>query len=116
MAGGIDGLLCCLCVVRAARSERDVERQDVRWNSDGCNASSLGTSQVSQSKVYGYSSSQSNLPHCYGITQWYLPPDSGHITAFTPAEVDLVRLLHTESVHPPEDGSPFHVLTGPDVY
>ena len=52
----------------------------------------------------------------YGITQWYLPPDSGHITAFTPAEVDLVGLLHTESVHPPEDGSPFRVLTGPNVH
>jgi len=113
-----------VCVVRAARSERDVARQDVRWNSDGCNASSLGTSQVSQSIVYGYSSSvrsltchtatETHMP--YGITQWYLPPDSGHITAFTPAEVDLVGLLHTESVHPPEDGSPFHVLTRPDVH
>jgi len=53
----------------------------------------------------------------YGITQCYLPPGRGDIPAFTPAEagtgtggmqgwVDLVGLLHTEMVYPPEDGHP----------
>ena len=48
---------------------------------------------VCKSKVYGYSSSQSNLPHRYGNshatwdhTQCYLPPGTGDIPAFTPAE------------------------------
>jgi len=77
--------------------------------------------------VYGYNSSQStcltttgtHVP--YRITQCYLPPDRGDIPAFTPAEasgtrlsnprgmqgwVDLVRLLHTEMVYPPEDSHP----------
>jgi len=57
-----------------------------------------------------------NMP--YRITQCYLPPDIGDIPAFTSAEagtrlsypegmqgsVDLVGLLHTEMVYPPEDG------------
>jgi len=65
----------------------------------------------------------------YRITQCYLPPDRGGIPAFTPAEagtrlsnpggmqgsVDLVGVLHTEMVYPPEHGSPIQVLTGPDV-
>jgi len=50
----------------------------------------------------------------YGITQCYLPPDRGDIPALTPAEAgtrlsdpgDLVGLLHTEMVYPPEDGHP----------
>jgi len=56
----------------------------------------------------------------YRITQCYLPPDRGDIPAFTPAEagtrlsdpggmqdwVDLVGLLHTDRVCPPEDGHP----------
>jgi len=56
----------------------------------------------------------------YRITQCYLPPDRGDIPAFTPDEagtrlsdpggmqgwVDLVGLLHTEIVYPPEDGHP----------
>ena len=56
----------------------------------------------------------------YGITQCYLPLGRGDIPAFTPAEagtrlsdrggmqgrVDLVGLLHTETVYPPEDGHP----------
>jgi len=56
----------------------------------------------------------------YMITQCYLPPDRSDIPAFTPAEagtrfsdpggmhgcVDLVDLLHTEMVYPPEDGHP----------
>ena len=54
----------------------------------------------------------------YGITQCYLPPDRGDIPALTSAEagtrlsdpggmqVDLVDLLHTEMVYPPEDGHP----------
>ena len=55
----------------------------------------------------------------YGITQCYLPPGRGDIPALTPAEagtqlsdpggmqgrVDLVSLLHTEMVYPPEDGT-----------
>ena len=55
----------------------------------------------------------------YGITQCYLPPDRGDISALTPAEagtrlsdpggmqgwVDLVGLLHTEMEYPPEDGT-----------
>jgi len=55
-----------------------------------------------------------------GITQCYLPPDRGDIPALTPAEagtrlsdpggmqgwVDLVGLLHTEMVYPPENGHP----------
>ena len=59
-----------------------------------------------------------HVPH--GITQCYLPPDGGDIPAFTRAEagtrlsdlvwmqgwVDLVGLLHTEMVYPPEDGHP----------
>ena len=54
------------------------------------------------------------MPH--GITQCYLPPGRGDIPALTPAEagtrlsdpggtqgwVDLVGLLHTEMVYPPE--------------
>ena len=58
------------------------------------------------------------MPH--GITQCYLPPGRGDIPALTPAEagtrlsdpggmqgcVDLVGLLHTEMVYPPEDGHP----------
>ena len=54
------------------------------------------------------------------ITQCYLPPSRGDISALTPAEagthfsdprgmqgwVDLVGLLHTEMVYPPEDGHP----------
>ena len=52
-----------------------------------------------------------------GITRCYLPPGRGDIPALTPAEagtrlsdpggmqgVDLVGLLHTEMVYPPEDG------------
>ena len=56
----------------------------------------------------------------HGIIQCYLPPDRGDIPALTPAEagtrlsnprgmqgwVDLVGLLHTEMVYPPEDGHP----------
>jgi len=67
----------------------------------------------------------------YRITQCYLPPDKCDIPAFTPAEastrflvlvlviastrvdpggmqgwVDLIGLLHTEMVYPPEDGHP----------
>ena len=52
------------------------------------------------------------------MTQCYLPLDRGDIPALTPAEagtrlrdpggmqgsVDLVGLLHTEMVYPPEDG------------
>ena len=59
-----------------------------------------------------------HMPH--GITQCYLPPGRGDIPALTPAEagtqlsdpggmqgwVDLVGLLHTEMVYPPEDGHP----------
>ena len=55
------------------------------------------------------------MPH--GITQCYLPPGRGVTPALTPAEagtrlsdpggmqgrVDLVGLLHTEMVYPPED-------------
>ena len=55
------------------------------------------------------------MPH--RITQSYLPPDRDDIRAYTPAEagtrlsdpagmqgwVDLVGLLHTEMVYPPED-------------
>ena len=58
------------------------------------------------------------MPH--GITQCYLPPGRGDIPALAPAEagprlsdpggmqgsVDLVGLLHTEMVYPPEDGHP----------
>jgi len=58
------------------------------------------------------------MPH--GIAQCYLPPDRGEIRALTPAKagtrfsdpggmqgrVDLVGLLHTEMVYPPEDGHP----------
>ena len=56
------------------------------------------------------------MPH--GITQCYLPPGRGDIPAFTPAKAgtrlsdpegckaDLVALLHTEVVYPPEDGHP----------
>ena len=58
------------------------------------------------------------MPH--GITECYLPPGRGDIPALTPAEactllsdpgemqgsVDLVGLLHTEMVYPPEDGHP----------
>jgi len=83
--------------------------------------------EVKWSKVYEYSSSQSNLPHRFGNshaiwdhTQYYLPPDRGDTPAFTPAEagtrlsdpagmqgwVHLVGLLHTEMVYPPEDGHP----------
>jgi len=42
------------------------------------------------SKIYGYNSSQSNLPHRLGthmpyrITQCYLPPGRGDIPAFLP--------------------------------
>jgi len=56
----------------------------------------------------------------YGITQCYLPPDRGDISALTPAEagtrlsddggmqgwVDLFGLLDTEMEYPPEDGHP----------
>ena len=56
----------------------------------------------------------------YGITQCYLPPGRGDISTAIPAEagtrfsdpggmqgrVNLVGLLHTEMVHPPEDGHP----------
>ena len=61
----------------------------------------------------------------YRITQCYLPPDRGDIPAFTPAEAgsrfsipevglevgwrlhpDLVGLLRTEMVYPPEDSHP----------
>ena len=56
----------------------------------------------------------------YRITQCYLPPGRGDIPALTPAEagtrlsdpggmqgwVDIVDLLHTEMVYPPEDGHP----------
>jgi len=59
------------------------------------------------------------MPH--GITQCYLPPGRGDIPALTPAEagtrlsdpggmqggIDLVGLLHTEMVYPPEAGHPF---------
>jgi len=66
-----------------------------------------------------YQATGTHMPH--GITQCYLPPDRGDIPAFTPAEaggysikrprgmqswVDLVGLLHTEMVYPPEDGHP----------
>ena len=55
------------------------------------------------------------MPH--GITQCCLPPGGGDIPALTPAEagtrlsdpgglVDLVGLLHTEMIYPPEDGHP----------
>jgi len=71
----------------------------------------------------GYSSSQSNLPHAhmpYRITQCCLPPSRGDFPTFIPAEagtrlsdprgmqgwVDLVGLLHTEKLYPPEDGHP----------
>ena len=54
------------------------------------------------------------------IIQCYLPPDRNDIPAFTPAEagtwlndpggmqgwVDLVGLLRTKMVYPPEDGHP----------
>ena len=57
-------------------------------------------------------------PH--GITQCYLPPGRSDIPALTPAEagtrlsdpggmqdwVNLVGLVHTEMVYPPEDGHP----------
>ena len=72
--------------------------------------------------IYGYSSSQSNLPHCYGNSHaiWDLPPDRADIPTFTPAKagtglsdpggmqgwVDLVGWLHTEMVYSPEDGHP----------
>jgi len=56
----------------------------------------------------------------YRITKCYLSPGRGDIPAFTPAKagtrlsdlggmqgcVDLVGLLHTEMVYPPEDGHP----------
>ena len=72
-------------------------------------------------KVYGYSSSQSNLPHHYRNSHiGSLPPDRGDIPAFTPAKagtrlsdprgmqgwVDLVGWLHTGTVYSPEDGHP----------
>jgi len=57
------------------------------------------------------------MPH--GITQCYLPLGRGDIPALTPAEAgtrlsdpgdarlsDLVGLLNTEMVYPPEDGHP----------
>jgi len=65
------------------------------------------------------------MPH--GITQCYLPPGRGDIPVFTPAEagtrlsdpgvmqgwVDLVGLLHTEMVYPPEDGHQPKYWPGP---
>ena len=56
----------------------------------------------------------------YRITQYSLPPGRAYIPAFTPTEagtrlsdpgemqgsVDLVGLLRTEMVYPPEDGRP----------
>ena len=58
------------------------------------------------------------MPH--GITQCYLPPGRSDIPALTAAEagtrlsdpggmqglVDLIGLLHTEMVYPPEGGHP----------
>ena len=58
----------------------------------------------------------------YGIKQCYLPPDGGDIPAITPAEagtrlsdpgVDLVGLLQSEMVYPPEDGHPSKYSPGP---
>jgi len=57
---------------------------------------------------------------CHMGSQCYLPPGRGDIPALTPAEagtrlsdpgrmqgrVDLVGLLHTEMIYPPEDGHP----------
>ena len=56
----------------------------------------------------------------YGITQCYLPPGRGEISAFTPAKLVLdlatpeickaeliVGWLHTEMVYPPENGHPY---------
>jgi len=79
--------------------------------------------KVKKSKVYDiavrrltcHTATGTHMP--YRITQCYLPPDRGGIPAFTPAEagtrlsdpggvqrwVDLVGLLHTEMVYPPED-------------
>jgi len=68
----------------------------------------------------------------YGITQCYLPPDTGERNApcLTPARkagtrftysggmegwVDLGGWLHTEMVHPSTEGLPIQLLTGPDV-
>ena len=78
------------------------------------------------SKVYGYSSSQCNLPHRYGNLHaiWdhtVLPATRQRWhSRLTPTEagtrlsdhggmqgwVDLVGLLHAEMVYPPEDGHP----------
>jgi len=63
----------------------------------------------------------------YGITQCYLPPGRGDISALTPAKagtwlsdpggmqgwVDLVNWLHTEMVYPPEDSHPSRYSPGP---
>ena len=63
----------------------------------------------------------------YGITQCYLPPDSGDIPTFTGTWfsnaggmqdwVDLVGWLYTEMVYmyPHEDSHPIPVLTGLDI-
>ena len=81
------------------------------------------------SKVYRYSSSQSDLSHCYGNSHaiqdhtvlpatrqrwhsrlypsrsWYSIKWTGDMQGW----VDLVGLLHTEMVYPPEDGHPSEV-------
>jgi len=65
-----------------------------------------------------HTATETHTPH--GITQCHLPPDRGDVPFFTHAEagtrlsdprgmqgwVDLVGLLHTEMMYPPEDGHP----------
>jgi len=67
-----------------------------------------------------HTATRTHMQYTRRITECYLPPDRGDIPAFAPAEAstrlshpggmqgwaDLVGLLHTEMVYPPEDGHP----------
>jgi len=87
------------------------------WSYD-CDNWSVSNKCIRSSSQGCHTVTGTHMPH--GITQCYLPPSRGDIPALTPAEagtwlsdpggmqgwVDLVGLLHTEMVYPPEDGHP----------
>ena len=92
------------------------------WSYD-CDNWSVSNKCIHSSSQGCHTVTGTHMPH--GITQCYLPPSRGDIPALTPAEagtwlsnpggmqgwVDLVGLLHTEMVYPPEDGHPSRYYT-----
>ena len=85
-------------MMASARARYDVDASSRRGDDLGGDDAMLGATHTDKhahvtafrpAEVYGYSSSQSNLPHRYGnpraiwFTQCYLPPD---IPAFTPTD------------------------------